>query len=276
MSNICEKNGNVSWDEFYPTSKIYRFKEAFNSFFDNIKFAKVDENSQEEKMVVFKKHNHDISIDALSTGEKQIVFRGTFLLKNCNNIDGGIVFVDEPELSMHPKWQEKILKYYRDLFVKNTRQTVQLIIATHSEYIVRTGLENTNDILVVTLEERHRHIKANIINAPDVLPIITSAETNYIAFGIASNDYHIQLYGYLQNKIQTTTVKACDDYIAGNSHYIQGIHGRSSSHTTVSKTINYQTLPTYIRNAINHPDPSRTFTKQELEISIKLLIELCR
>ena len=36
------------------------------------------------------------------------------------------------------------------------------------------------------------------------------------------------------------------------------------------------TLSTYIRNAIGHPDPTRTFTHQELRNSIELLIKLCR
>ena len=39
---------------------------------------------------------------------------------------------------------------------------------------------------------------------------------------------------------------------------------------------NYQTLPTYIRNAIDHPDSGNTFTDEELNISIELLVELCR
>lgn len=39
---------------------------------------------------------------------------------------------------------------------------------------------------------------------------------------------------------------------------------------------NYETLPTYVRNAIDHPDPAHRFTEQELRNSIELLIKLCR
>ena len=49
-------------------------------------------------------------------------------------------------------------------------------------------------------------------------------------------------------------------------------HARPSSHGTTT----YQTLPTFIRNAIDHPDPSRSFTQEDLRISIELLIKLCR
>jgi len=38
------------------------------------------------------------------------------MLKNIRSLDGGIVLIDEPELSMHPKWQQKVLEFYRNLF----------------------------------------------------------------------------------------------------------------------------------------------------------------
>lgn len=76
-----------SWDEFYPTSKIYRFESAFNAFFDKLKYDKVADYNN-EKAILFKKNNKSISIDNLSTGEKQIVFRGIYLLKNSKNLTG--------------------------------------------------------------------------------------------------------------------------------------------------------------------------------------------
>lgn len=38
----------------------------------------------------------------------------------------------------------------------------------------------------------------------------------------------------------------------------------------------YETLCTYIRNAIDHPDSDNTYTKEELRTSIEFLIELCK
>lgn len=37
-----------------------------------------------------------------------------------------------------------------------------------------------------------------------------------------------------------------------------------------------KTLPTYIRNLIDHPDPTQSYTQEELKCSIELLIKLCR
>jgi len=260
-----------SWDEFYKTSKISRFKNAFDGFFGNIEYERVTNVSQ-EKLILFKKNGKSIPIDKLSTGEKQIVFRGTYLLKNSGKLDGAAIMVDEPELSMHPKWQKKILQYYKQLFTKGTTQAAQLFIATHSEYVLEDALSNKNANLVIVLNDVAGVIQAKRIDAPSVLPSITSAETNYLAFDIVSNDYHIELYGYLQYKHGLTTVKLCDDYIKAQPAYNAAIHNKPSNFGRTT----YDTLCTYIRNLIDHPDPTRNFTDAELRTSTELLIELCR
>ena len=272
LSEMCKSNGNVVWETFYPTSKMFRFENAFNDFFDNMKFEKLDENSKEEKKLLFRKNNNEIPIDKLSTGEKQIVFRGTQLLRNSNNLNGGIVLIDEPELSLHPKWQDKILQYYRNLFTNNGSQFAQIVVATHSKYLLRAALKERDDVLVIVLIESEGHIEAKKITIPYILPIVTLAETNYIAFGIASNDYHIQLYGYLQSKTGKSKIKECDEYIENCPLYDATKYAKPSSYGTTQ----YQTLPTYIRNSIDHPDSGNVFTSEELECSIKFLIDLCR
>ena len=90
----------------------------------------------------YSKNGKNIAIDDLSTGEKQIVFRGAQLLKNSKNLNGGIVLIDEPELSMHPKWEEKIFEYYKNVFSDEKGQTSQMFIATHSEHILSNALNN--------------------------------------------------------------------------------------------------------------------------------------
>jgi len=260
-----------SWNEFYPTSKIYRFKNAFDNFFEKLKYEKVVDNNN-EKTILFNKNGKTISIDKLSTGEKQIVFRGIYLLKNNKKLNGAAIMIDEPELSMHPKWQKNILKYYKDLFTENSNQNAQLFIATHSEYVLEEALANKDKNLVIVLNDVGGVIQAKRIDAPSVLPSITSAETNYLAFDIVSNDYHIELYGWLQQKETKNTIKSCDDYIKNHTHYNSSTHSKPSSFGTTT----YNTLSTFIRNAIDHPDPSKTFTENELRKSTELLIQLCR
>lgn len=271
------REGNIddsSYEKFEKeNSKSFRFKNAFNSFFDNsLEYVGVDNNSPSEKIVLFKKYGKSISIDQLSTGEKQIVFRGTQLLKNLNNITDGIVLIDEPELSLHPRWQERILNYYRKLFTVNGQQTVQLIIATHSEYVIKSAVSDLENVLVISMSEDHGSIQPRRITAPDALPSITAAEINYLAFNIVSIDYHISLYGYIQSNCGSSRIQDCDEFISKDSNYSQTAHEKIDSY----KNSNYKTLPTYIRNAIDHPDSGRTYSEIELKTSIDLMRQIIK
>lgn len=274
---ITKSGAETPFPTFRETSKMYRFEKAFNEFFRTIKFKNIDNTDREEIKIFFEKYGKNIPIDSLSTGEKQVVFRGAQLLKNINSMSGGIALIDEPELSMHPKWQERVLQYYRSLFDRDGSQNVQMIIATHSEYVLRSALEDRDNVLVIVLSDDNGTIRSKNVTAPTTLPTITSAETNYLAFGILSVDYHIELYGYLQDRTNNHTVKSCDDYITRQAAYDPSLHAKASSFTnSTGHTTHYQTLPTYIRNSIDHPDSGQTYTQEELKHSIELLIELCR
>jgi len=72
----------------------------------------------------------DRDIKTLSSGERQVLILFTYL--KFHNKTGTLFIIDEPELSLHPKWQEDFLKAVEVLTPKNT----QLIIATHSPIIV--------------------------------------------------------------------------------------------------------------------------------------------
>ncbi len=260
-----------SWDDFYPASKIYRFKNSFDTFFENLTYEKVvDEEG--EKTIKFTKNGKSIPVDKLSTGEKQIVFRGIYLLKNSKILQDAAIMIDEPELSMHPKWQRKILQYYKELFTQNGNQNAQMFFATHSDHVLKEALADNTKNIVITLEVSNGSIQTRKIDSPSVLPSITSAETTYLAFDLTSNDYHIELYGWLQDKESKNTIKSCDDFIKSQLHYSPAIHSKPSSFGTTS----YDTLPTYIRNAIHHPDSGNTYTENELRTSIELLIALCK
>ena len=261
-----------SWPEYYPTSKVYRFKSSFDTFFEALAYEKVKDEAG-EKTIIFMKNGKSIPIDKLSTGEKQIVYRGIYLLRNSGILDNAAVMIDEPELSMHPKWQEKILQYYMGLFSSvDGVQKVQLFFATHSDHVLKHALADQVNNLVIVLMRDGEAIIAKRIDSPSVLPSITSAETNFLAFDLISNDYHIELYGWLQDKESKNTVKSCDNFIIAQQQYSPPLHGKPSQF----RSTRYSSLPTYIRNAIHHPDSGNSFTPDELRSSITFLIELLK
>lgn len=260
--------------EFEQISKIYRFKNAFNNFFDKIKYKKVS-NKANEKVVLFEKNGAEISLDHLSTGEKQIVFRGAYLLKNLSLLNNSTIMIDEPELSMHPKWQEKILQYYKTLFTDDTgNQIVQLFIATHSDHVLKEAFRDQINTLVIVLNESNGIIQSKHIIAPNILPSITIAETNFLAFDIVSNDFHIELYGWLQQKESLTSIADTDNFIVSHPLYNPLLHEKIYTHPNGKTT--YHSLSTYIRNAIDHPSTTTVFSPDELRTSIELLINILR
>lgn len=274
-----KQNLKIDFNEFYTNySKIGRFKNAFNNFFDRLKFDSCyTENHQ--KMIVFKKNGKDIGIDSLSTGEKQIVFRGTHLLQNINKINDTTVFVDEPEISMHPSWQDKILQYYQGLFTDgNThQQKSQIFFASHSEHIIRIALKDRANNLVIVLNEKAGVIQKKKVIAPSVLSTITSAETNFLAFNTASIDYHIELYAHIQNTLVSplhggsSSIKQVDEFITDRPNY-----NMTYNRPYTYKTTTYDSLCTFIRNCIDHPSAEYSYTDEELEKSIGLMIQIIK
>lgn len=87
-----------------------------------------------------------------------------------------------------------------------------------------------------------------------------------------SVDYHIELYAYLQTLTGKEKIKECDEYIANCSEVTDN---RRYIKEYIYNNTKYKTLPTYIRNAIDHPDNGCKYTYDELEDSIRLLIKLC-
>ncbi len=264
----------ANYDAFMQTAKMSRFRTAFNNFFESIRYKKVESDNGEKK-VLFTKHNKNITIDELSTGEKQIVYRGIYLLRNVGKLDGAAIMVDEPELSMHPKWQNWILKYFKDLFTTDDgSQKAQLFFATHSEYVIREALNDSEDTLVIVLKDNNGTIEKKEVTAPFILPTLVASEVNYVAFDIPSIDYHIALYGAIQTKYHKHRIADCDMFIKTHCapYFVPTIHGVETSYGNST----YYTLPTKIRNHIDHPDNPYSFSENELRVSIVLMRDILR
>lgn len=55
---------------------------------------------------------------------------------------------------------EKILKFYRNLFTNEYgKQIAQLIIATHSQYIVQEAMKDSDNVKVILLKKKELKLK---------------------------------------------------------------------------------------------------------------------
>jgi AAA ATPase domain len=156
----ASKNFDERINEESRYKRLARFKKAFDNFFES---KKLDYGMNSDKVsklsVEFNEFGQTIGIDNLSSGEKRIVYTGAFLL-NCstNENDGIFILIDEPEIGMHPKWQLKILDFYKQLFTdENGVQTSQIFVATHSPFIVHNP-NRTNDKTIILKKDEEGKI----------------------------------------------------------------------------------------------------------------------
>jgi len=107
--------------------------EIFKDFDLNFQFKKIDYKT---KKPIFEPYNAlsddiEIKLQELSTGERTLLSKVLSLY--LQKPKGKVILIDEPETSLHPSWQNKILKFYENFATINNNQ---IIIATHSSHII--------------------------------------------------------------------------------------------------------------------------------------------
>ena len=142
INKLLKEFERFETDSTKTLKKINSFLETLNHFFkDSSKLVKFKEDTSEITYDTLDKKRNILTpfndIKYLSSGERQILILFSYLAFNSE--DGKLFIIDEPELSLHIKWQEDFLTYLAKLAPPNT----QIIIATHSPILVANKRENT-------------------------------------------------------------------------------------------------------------------------------------
>jgi predicted ATPase len=185
---------------------------------------------------------------------------------------GAIIYlIDEPELHLHPKAQDKLL----DLLLKESK-TKQVILSTHSPYTFKNCLKKNVGFIILNRDDKNKIVLnyANV-NGWGKFPWSPSwGEINYHAYGLATIEFHNELYGFNQEATNNFSIPAMDGYLLQ-----RGIPQNKSwirLRNNIPEPAENVTLPTYIRNSIHHPENmlNSKFSENELSDSINLLIQL--
>ncbi len=143
--------------------RFKRIKDMVDAVFQHKYLIEVEHDCN----IIFKntKNKKNINILQLSSAEKQLLARGLELLKEKNTLNGKLVFIDEPETSLDPRWQKKMVGFYRDLCRsdKTQKQEAQILMATHSPFIIEDAGDNCK---IINL---HHHDDQDYIIAGDVV-----------------------------------------------------------------------------------------------------------
>lgn len=130
--------------------------------------------------IILTKEGKEFYINQASSGEKEIInfLLGVFAF----NINNGIIIIDEPELHLHPRWQNVLLDLFIELSILTNNQ---FILSTHSptfindksyNHIFRIYKDESNVSKEITLKD------SGLFKLRDILHIVNSTNNEKIFF----------------------------------------------------------------------------------------------
>ena len=200
--------------------------------------------------------DEDIPINKRGSGVKRLIllnfFRAEAERRAEEGDNTGIIYaIEEPETSQHSNNQRVLIKALKELAqAANT----QILLTTHSPVIVKElDFENLRLIFEDEVGKRVLSVEPAVLQYPSL------NEVNYAAYGEATEEYHNELYGFLEFQ------QWLNDYKAGRQQrpYLYVKNGNT-------KTWNLD-LTEYVRHQIHHPEnhSNTHFTQSELRQSIE-------
>lgn len=228
------RKAKVSSD--YLTSSIAEFKKITGI---NMNLDFVDNYHPFRKAsFVHRKDNHQqIKLASMGSGYEMIfslIYSYHLALQSKKQL---IILIDEPELHMHPALQEKLINFLLDI-----SKDAQVFISTHSALLIKQLSGNQNAKIMILQRENEP-----IEMAERKLPYLSANETNYLAFGLPTEEYHTELYEYLKSIYGED--KSYKDF--DRSFFIE--EKGEPKKSPWKGHPNEVSLNTFVRNQIHHP-----------------------
>jgi predicted ATP-dependent endonuclease of OLD family len=203
--------------------------------------------------------DEDIPINKRGSGVKRLILLNFFRAeaerrKTEEKIPSIVYAIEEPETSQHTEHQKKLISAF--LTLAGTANT-QVIITTHSPALVKE-LEFEHLRLIKLTSSG----KAIDLVSPHTLPYPSLNEVNFLAFSETTEEYHNELYGFIEFEGKINEFKSGKPQI----NYIR-------LEKDGSKKIVRVTLTEKIRHQIHHPENKENtkYSNEELTQSIDLM-----
>lgn len=203
----------------------------------------------------------NIPINKRGSGVKRLVLLNFFraeaerISEELDEKTGIIYAIEEPETSQHTENQRSLIEAFKKMVLNDK---TQVILTTHSSNIVKQ-LEFSNLSLITSTEKNEKNISSV---SPGQLNYPSLNEVNYVAFGEVSEEYHDELYAYIE-------------FQGWKNEYILGKQTRLYKRIKPDGTaIDEQKILTeYIRHQIHHPENKLNirYSTEELKTSIDLM-----
>lgn len=200
--------------------------------------------------------DEDIPINKRGSGVKRLVLLNFFRAeaerrKREQNTPNIIYAIEEPETSQHPDHQKKLIEAFIEL---STADNTQIILTTHSPAIVK--MLDFENLKLITNDNDKKIINVKKAN----LPYPSLNEVNFLAFNESNDEYHNELYGYIESEDKLDSYKATKNKVK----YIKIMENDKKKDIEVI-------MSEYIRHQIHHPENkvNLRFKNEDLQQSIK-------
>lgn len=232
--------------------------EAINEFYSitgiSVKLEFV-ENYHPFKYAAFahkKDNNQQIKLGALGSGYEMffsLVYSYHMARQSGKQL---IVLIDETELHMHPSLQERLIAFILKISIDS-----QIFMSTHSSLLIKQLSQNDRAKIMILKKNNHP-----LSLEERKLPYFSSNETNYLAFALVTEEYHNELYGFLEAEDEFNNYKNGK----GTMRYTKILRDGSTKDEQI-------TLTEYIRHQIHHPENKNNprYTSSQLKESILLM-----
>lgn len=218
-----------------------------------------------QNSLVFKNNDLPLRIPLKNRGEglqlkiKNAVFRLLTELQS-NNQNNTILAFEEPETHLHPSAQ---LEMYETIKALSKNPNYQVIITTHSPYIVKELAKDKITPIVIIRDEENNvstisKFEETLLSHDDY---VSMNEINYIAFEEPSVEYHQELFAFLQGGKQT--VDQVDNLFKKEYDWFQVDNKGKLVITNGSPIEKKHSLPYCVRNQIDHPTVDDTNDKKK-------------
>ena len=130
-----------------PAQRISQPKRKFQDLIDDLISETGKKIVRTENEIRFEQIGETLMPYQLSSGEKQmLVILLTVLIEDGQN---SVLFMDEPEVSLHVEWQKRLIDLILEL-----NPNVQIILTTHSPAVIMNGwLDNVTEVSEITEDE---------------------------------------------------------------------------------------------------------------------------
>ncbi|WP_410103863.1 ATP-binding protein [Sutterella wadsworthensis] len=200
--------------------------------------------------------DEEIPINKRGSGVKRLVllnfFRAEAERRAEEKGNTGIIYaIEEPETSQHNNHQRTLIAALKEL---SAQPHTQILLTTHSAVLVKEldynniRLLNKNDLG----ETKVTKVEQSALNYPSL------NEVNYLAYDEITEEYHNELYGYLEEF----------DLLSAYKEFQSDIPELKYFNTNTNRTYDSM-LSRYIRDQIHHPENQVNvrFSQEQLEKS---------